>query len=60
MNDKEIKTIAGLFIIAIWGLFMLISPIYSIILPIYNNCLYTATIMILLSSLSITYLIGKK
>ena len=60
MNDKEIRTTIGLFIIAIWGLFMLILPIYSIVSPIYNNCLYTATVILLLSSLSISYLIGKK
>lgn len=60
MKDKEIKTIIGLFIIAIWGLFMLILPIYSIVPSIYDNCLYMATIIMLLSSLSISYLIGKK
>jgi len=60
MNDKEIRITIGLFIIAIWGLFMLILPIYSIVPSIYDNCLYAATIIVLLSSLSISYLVGKK
>lgn len=60
MNDKEIRTTIVLFMIAIWGLFILILPIYSIIPSIYNNCLYSTTVILLLSSLSISYLIGKK
>ena len=59
MNDIKIKSMAGLFILAILGLFMLILPIYSIIPSIYNNYLYMATIFISLSSLSILYLICK-
>lgn len=60
MNEQKIKSIAGLFILAILGLFILILPIYSIISPVYNNYLYMATVFISLSSLSILYLIGKK
>lgn len=60
MNDKKIKAIIGLFVINILALFMLILPIYSIIPSIYNSHLYSATVAVSLSSLSITYLIGKK
>ena len=59
MNDKEIRTTIVLFMITIWGLFILILPIYSIIPSIYNNCLYSTTVILLLSSLSISYLISK-
>lgn len=57
MNDKTIKIIAGLFMIAIWGIFILILPIYSIVMPIYNNCLYSATILLILASLNLSYII---
>lgn len=60
MNDKEIRTTIGLFVIAIWGLFMLMLPLYSIVPSIYYNCLYAAAIIMFLSSLSILYLVGKK